>query len=908
MKRVLSLAAILFTIIVGPLAAQEFGPLEPRESVTLYKDGERWIRERFRWFLEERSTPDGIPEGARESAWSQARAMSVHRPRVPLSKTGATAASTWTNIGPSNIGGRITGIAIHPTNPDIVWFTGADGGVWKSTNGGANYTPVSDDLPTLAMGSIAVDPNNPTTIWVGTGEANGSGDCYPGVGVVVSRDNGATWAISGSKPASNIARMLVDVSDSRIILCASRTGLFRSTNAGSTWVSVLSGFVSDVTQDTSAPAIMYVGVQGSGVQKSTDHGATWSLLPTGLPKDSTGRVGISLCRQHPSVIWSVAVSSKGSGLLAVVKSTDGGATWTRTPKASTPNFFGSQGWYNIAIAADPVNPDIVLVGGVGLYRTTNGGTAWSSVASLHVDQHALEYSRSNPSIVYAGNDGGIYKSTNGGASFVSQNVNLPITQFYELGVALQAPTKMVGGTQDNGSKRRATASSIWLTATGGDGGYAIIDYTDTSIIYTEYQNGSHNRTTDGGKSWTSINKGLYGSSPWVTPVMIHPTDPAVLFTCTNRQFYKTTNRGTQWFPFHGSMDSSSTIKSMTIAQADPRIMLLGYTSGKVWKTTDAGATWRLANTGLPTGNVTDVLINPLNTQVHYCTYSGYSTNSVFKTIDGGTRWFSIAGNLPAVPKNAIEINPRDTSQLFVGTDFGVYTTTDGGATWQILGDGMPKVVVVDLELHPTGLLRAATHGRSIYELAVTIPVELASFTAEPMGHAALLRWRTITETNNSGFVVQRREAATWVDVAFVPGQGSTLATHDYEYLDESGTRTGRVWYRLRQVDHDGTHEESPEVAVDFTGVSDGGFVLDQNFPNPCAPVSTVVFRIPGAATAGILLTDAAGRTVREIAVTDRVAGAHAVHIDATPLSAGTYFYHLLVDGVVRQTRCMVVLH
>jgi hypothetical protein len=356
------------------------------------------------------------------------------------------------------------------------------------------------------------------------------------------------------------------------------------------------------------------------------------------------------------------------------------------------------------------------------------------------------------------------------------------------------------------------------------------------------------------------------------------------------------------------MDSSSSIKVIAISKGDARLMLIGFTSGKIWKTLNSGASWQNVSTGLPSGTVTDILFDPLRPEVFYCCYSGYTTSSVFKTVNGGAKWFSIAGNLPAIPKTSLEINPRDTSNIFIGTDFGVYSTTNGGTTWQILGDGMPKAVVVDLELHPSGVLRAATHGRSIYELAVTVPVELVAFTAEQAGRDVLLRWRTQSETNNAGFVIQRRTGVTgWEDIGYTPGQGSSMATHDYEYHDGTPPNADELVYRLKQMDIDGSFEYSPEARLDYTSRSAADFALDQNYPNPCNPVTTIAYRIPSAGDARITVTDANGRTIGEYDASFRHPGSYVAHLDTAAFPTGTYFYHLVVDGVTRMTKSMVVL-
>jgi photosystem II stability/assembly factor-like uncharacterized protein len=918
MKFVSSLMLLLG--IALPLAAQTpvpYNSVEPEETLSLYRDSEDWIRERYRWFLETRVESDGsIPEGARMRAWRQTQQMSVYRPPAALAKQNSSTAASWVNVGPTNIGGRLTGIAIHPTDPDIVYFTAADGGVWKSTNATSlayTFEPISDNLPTMAMGSIDIDPNNPDIIYVGTGEANGSADSYPGVGVAKSTDGGATWDIVSDNFARNIGAIKVHKTQDTIVFAAARQGLFRSTDAGVTWEKTRGGVAHDLVLHPTVDSLLYAAVQGEGILRSHDHGVTWEVLDMGIGKDSIGRCAVDLCLTQPEIIYAILTGSKDpyrNKTLALMKSTDGGDTWLRTLPAVNPqNFFNTYGWYNCEIGVHPTNPDRVLVGGVGLYLSMNGGESFSPRGGLHVDQHAIEYSPTAPDICYVGNDGGIYISGSGGITFASLNDDLEITQFYELGMSLPKPDMIMGGTQDNGSNRRPLGNTLWDHETGGDGGYCILDYADTLVMYAEYQYGSHLRSTDGGRRWTSINNGLYGKGRWVTPVAQHPTEPEILFTATTKQLYKTTNRGDLWLPFHGNMDSSKSVNYIAISPLNPDIMYIGYTNGTIWKSIDAGSSWEERSEGLPSGrNTNDIIFHPTDVSTVYACFSHYIEESVFKSTDGGETWESISGNLPGIPTNALAINPGIPDELFVGTDFGVYATRDGGENWEILGDGMPKVVVVDLELHPaTGTLYAATHGRSIYALTVALSVELMNFSARRDGAQVLLDWRTSFESSNRGFSVERRtDFGDWQEIGFVAGHGHSAAVQMYDFTDSDLPASRVLRYRLKQIDLDGSVEYSQEIPVEMNNATAHGFVLEQNYPNPFNPVTTIRYTLPQTQEVELYVTDALGMRIATLVERTQHAGAHHVFFDAARLPSGAYFYHL-VSGDTRITRKMMVL-
>ncbi|MBE0645426.1 MAG: T9SS type A sorting domain-containing protein [Bacteroidetes bacterium] len=913
-------AFFMLLALTSPLAAQNLIPynsVEPQEELRLYRDSERWVRERYRWFREHRVDENGnVPEGVREQAWRDSKKLSVYKPAVRLAKGAGTSDGTWINIGPKNIGGRITGIAIHPTNPDIVYFTAADGGVWKSVNGTSlafEATPVSDDLPTLAMGSIDIDPNNPDIIWVGTGEANGSADSYAGVGVVRSTDAGATWEVMGGSAMKNIGAIRVHKTDGNIIVAASRQGIYRTEDGGANWVRTRTGTAHDLVLHPTIDSLMYGAVQGAGVVRSTNSGLTWEDLDMGIGKDSIGRIAIDLCLTKPEIMYALIVGAKGTlanKTFAVMKSTDAGETWERTMSATSPtNFTSTYGWYNCEIAVHPTDPNKILCGGVGLYLSLNGGLTFQTRSGIHVDHHAIEFSPSAPDVCYNGNDGGFYISGSGGISFTSLNADLPITQFYELGISYPVPGMIMGGTQDNGSNRRPTSGEIWEHETGGDGAYCMLDYSDSLIMYSEYQNGSHLRSTDGGVRWSSLNKGLFGSGLWVTPTAIHPTEPEIIFTATTKQLYKSTDRGDLWVPFHSNMDSSKSINYIALSPHNGDIMFVGYTNGRVWMSTDAGSRWENVSTGLPGRNVTDIIFDPVDVNTVYTSFSGYSKENVYKTTDLGTTWEKISGNLPSLPVNGLEINPGKAAQLFAGTDFGVYTTLDGGETWEICGEGMPKVVVVDLELHPTtGILYAATHGRSIYALQVATSVKLLSFAARRDGDQVRLDWQTSFESDNRGFSIERAAGlGGWEELAFIDSRGASAAVQRYAYADASiPTGMTQLRYRLKQVAMDGGIEYSQEIPVEMSDAIAEDFVLEQNYPNPFNPSTTIRYTLPRTSQVRLYITDALGNTLRSLEDRVQHAGVHTVILDASDLSNGAYFYHLEYEGT-RVTRKMLLM-
>jgi len=477
-------------------------------------------------FYLQRAYPlDTIPKQAILRAYEQARALQrqVSKESLP----------TWQPGGPYNIGGRITAIAVDPSNPLIVYAGAADGGVLKSTDGGLHWTPIFDEMPSLSIGALAVDPTDPSKIYVETGEANSSGDSFDGDGVYMSPDGGSTWVHLGLEQTRHINRIVINPQNPQVLYVAAmgslfstnpERGVYRSTDGGQTWERVL--FVSDSTGcidlviNPQNPDILYAAmwerirrpwmrkVAGptSGIYRSTDGGNTWELLTNGLPQGANvGRIGLAIAPTNPQVLYAIYADHPGY-FMGVYKTTDGGNTWFRVNDAVLSDLFSSYGWYFGNIRVDPTNENVVYALGLDLYRSTNGGNSWQNLSgySVHVDQHDLWIDPQNPQHLILGNDGGIYLSSNGGLSW-QKSTDLPITQFYRVTVDFQNPERIYGGTQDNGTMRTLTGGLYdWNIIYWGDGFFCIVDFTNPNIIYAGAATGGLWKSTSGGVSWTPI--------------------------------------------------------------------------------------------------------------------------------------------------------------------------------------------------------------------------------------------------------------------------------------------------------------------------------------------------------------------------------------------------------------------
>jgi photosystem II stability/assembly factor-like uncharacterized protein len=725
------------------------------------------------------------------------------------------------------VSGRVTCLAIHPTNPNIIYIGGADGGVWKTTNGGNSWTPLTDNQASLSLGALALDPQNPNIVYAGTGEANYSGDSYNGIGILKSADGGLTWTHIGLSNLPRIIKILVDPIDTRIVYAAGSLGVYKTTDGGNKWSPIFATALSERAHDLifspTSSRTLYAGIGGSqsqatGVYKSTDAGTTWTPIRNGLPSPTAiVRISLTISPATPQILYAAIHgpgARDGSDTSRVYKTTDGGANWFAL--SSAPDWGGDQGWYNNIIGVHPQNPDIVFVGGVQLYRSTDGGKTWINVvrssdgSTIHVDQHAIAFFAQDPNQVVVGNDGGMYRSTNIGSTWINLNTNLALTQFYAVGTDPQNAKRSYGGTQDNGSQMGTEGNIVWDRMLGGDGGVVVVDYTNSNIIYAETQYGSHYKSTNGGQTFSSINRGIPRRGAWITPVVMDPKTPSTLYTTTTR-VYKTTNSGSNWFAISDSFRSPSTIQAMAIAPTDPNTLYIGKGS-TVWKTTTGGATWTKDSIGLPIRSITDITIDDRSSRTVYVTYSSYAdVGHVYRTTNGGSTWQNITANLPPIPVNALVIHPDFSNILFVATDLGVFYTTNGGVLWEPLMNGFPNVVVDGIAITRDKRLRAATHGRGMYELDINtfttdvtpnvfeMSFELSQNYPNPFNPATTIKYRVPF----SGIVKLEVYDVLGRLVTTLVNEVKERGTY-YTTFDAATFASGVYFYRMRAGDYSET--------------------------------------------------------------------------------------------------------
>ena len=739
--------------------------------------------QREEWFYTQRAYPlPHIPTGARlkgiaeiDRINAQAQALRQQGAAGPGNSITLKTlqVGSWMSIGPQPTSGgttfvtagRVNSIAIDPKNSNTLYVGAAEGGVWKATDGGATWTALTDGQASMANGAIALDPNNSDIIYVGTGEENFAIDSYYGAGILKSTDAGVTWTnIVGPFLHAYIGGMAVNPSNSQVLLCSSDTGIWRSADGANTWTSVLKGTGTAVLFDPTNGQIAYAalgspfGAFENGVYKSLDGGQTWQSLrgsgANALPITDVGRISLSIAASSPSTLFAAVHNYSDGSLLDIFKTTDGGSLWNPT---HAPDICAATGqcWYDMTVRVNPTNPDVVFAGGqTSIIRTVDGGITWVDVTFsgfnqqqfIHPDYHDLQYTPDGGTL-YIANDGGMYSTTditNAVVNWTELNDSLSITQFYP-GVAIHpSNTNMaLAGTQDNGLQR-FDGNPSWDYVNCGDGGYSAIDRIVPATGYTACVSGDIvDKTPDFGNTWIPSE---YGIDPqdrrqFVSPLSIDPSNSRTLYFGTYR-VWQTRDGAGSWFAISPDLTAGdgATITAVTVAPSDPNIVYAGTSNGKVQETNNAlagpNASWVDRTAGLAARTLTSIAVDPIDSGTAYVTYSGFLNSTVkpskhvYKTTDGGAQWTDISGNLPDLPVNSLAVDPDLPDTLYIGTDAGVMVTTNGGVAWSTLGNGMPRVVVQAVVLHrPARILRAATHGRGVWD--ILIPLSSTSPSGDP---------------------------------------------------------------------------------------------------------------------------------------------------------------------------------
>ncbi len=748
-------------------------------KATGWKQFKRW-----EWYWEYRVDPQ-------TGAFPTTSAAEEYQKYVLQNPEGSRSPSgNWTSMGPSwsNGGyagiGRLNCVAFRPGDVNTIYAGAASGGIWKSTDGGNLWTPLGDNNAVLGVSDIIVinqGGSNPDALYIATGDKDGGSMWSLGgqqsndnnsVGVLKSTDGGATWNTTGltfsASQKITISRLILDPnSGGQIIYAATSNGIYKTTNGGSTWPLNYGTNIHfiDMEMNPSNSSTLYASTYSywgtPQIYYTTNGGTNWYAATT--PFVSTDkRVDLAVTAANSTYVYAV-VANRSGGLSYVCRSTNTGTIFSTVyTGSSTTNLLslyanesggtGGQGGYDLAIAVSPTNANEVYVGGINTHKSTNGGTSWTCVSCwttmssynninpqapvIHADQHFIAFQ--NSSTMYICNDGGLYKTTNGGSSWTDKTNTMVISQLYRLGVSQTVGGDVITGLQDNGTKVLATGPG-WVDVIGGDGMECIIDHTNVNVQYGTVYYGDIYKTNNYWGSASQINP---ANGAWVTPYVMHPTNNLML-VAGYADVWTTWDGGNNWSKVSNNLVGGGTpipyLRSVAVAPSNTNVIYAANLTN-IWKTTNGGGSWIPITSGLPIGNsnITYITVKNNDPNTVWLSFGGYNSNGVYQTTNGGTTWTNISSGLPQLPVMCVIQNTQNTTQdeLYVGTDVGVYVKV-GSANWAPFSTGLPKVVVTELDIYydatpSNSRIRAATFGRGLWEsdLYSAVAPPVADFSAD----------------------------------------------------------------------------------------------------------------------------------------------------------------------------------
>ena len=843
-----------------------------------------------------------------------------------------SANGSWSFIGPNTANlnnpsadllgnGRVDRMAFHPTDANTIYVGTPSGGLWRTTNGGANWTPLSNFIPSLGVSGIVVDHSNPTTLYVLTGDGDAfvsgyfvfnAGYIRLSVGVLVSYDAGVTWQPTGQMSSVDFCgyRLIQDPNNTDILIAATSDGIYRTTDAGGTWTQVQTGRMYDVEFKPGSPTTVYASGKGT-FYYSTNTGATWNTATFDHALCSGGRVQIAVTANSTAKVYLLAGPSTGggTGFCGFYVSTNSGVNFTRT--TTSPNILGDesgtsgdQSEYDLGVAVNPGDNQKVVTCGLVIWRSTNGGTSFfdgttyreSGGNYIHPDCHDVEYNPLN-NYVYAGTDGGFYKSIDNGATWTNLFAGINTAQFYHFDDYDADANILLGGCQDNGIKYRPSATSNFSQIYCCDGGDAAIDYTDGTKGFAVY-----NQAIIHYNNFTTTSPTSVTSSGYYPQIELNTSNPNILYYSYSRVVKYDFTAGT--FTTLGSSSILGGWVVRTCPSNNSRIYTAGgssafASSGEMFMTADGGTTWSTIsnNTGFPVSfpRISDIGVKPTNSPQVYACFSGYTAGlKVLYSSDAGSNWTNISYDLPNIPIWSIEVDQNNN--VYVGGDIGVYYHASGSTVWEPFYNNMPNVPVSDLAINETAdQLMGATFGRGIWKtpLRAACPTDLflaANVSGEYFRSAS-------NSINMSGAVV----GGDGTSAVLRSGNYITLAT-GFQANSDPGSKflaylgpcdsgmppvfapqqnAGPVFppelsaYEMKMTRHDGT--------LEVTTGSNGR--------------KAVLLRLFADGTVRILLARANGQFIRDVVNFTGVMGETTYDLGGA-LNPGNYFLYLVVNGKV----------
>ncbi|MFD2568442.1 T9SS type A sorting domain-containing protein [Pseudotenacibaculum haliotis] len=672
------------------------------------KPFERW---KYHWsfFLDE--------QGRVESPQALWDAWKIKNERN-ASENRSSDVSNWTSMGPyahtntaswSSGQGRVNVITEDPNNSNVLYAGAPAGGIWKSTDAGVNWAPLTDHLPQIGVSGIAVDHTNSDVIYIATGDDDAN-DSYA-VGVWKSTDGGATWNTTGTitPTPSSMNEIYLFPNDANTVMVATSAGVFKSTNGGSTWTQKSNINARSLKMKPGDETTWYA-VSSNQFFKSTDSGESFQeVVITGVPGAS--RLEIDVTPANANYVYLLRAGS-GSSFGGVFRSTDSGSNFTKTTETSDI-FESTQAWYDMALGVSDTDENTLFVGVLNVWRSTNGGNNFSKINNwsspndpsyTHADIHFLRYFNGR---LYAGTDGGAYVSSDDGNNFTDLTESMVIGQFYRISVAAQSSGNIVGGLQDNGGY--AFSDNNWNNYHGADGMDCAVNPTnkDNYFGFVQYGGALH-ITYDGGKTRTGgvgSPSGISGN--WVTPLAA--SSEGDLYAGYN-QLYRL--EGGAWsqvsnFSFGGNL------VNVKVSPRNPNV-IIATRGSTIYRSIDKGANFESFFTGAGTINAID--FSSTDEAFYFVTNNGAYKVANAVGPSWTFTWQTIGTNAPSESKLSIKHHARSgNNTIYMGTSLGVYFMNDDDTEWQTYDNNLPNVAIRDLEINEEDAkLFAATYGRGVF--------------------------------------------------------------------------------------------------------------------------------------------------------------------------------------------------
>lgn len=721
----------------------------------------------------------------------------------------------WTGMGPSSSSsgysgiGRVNCIAFHPTNSSIIWLGTPAGGLWKTTNGGSTWVPQTDNLTVIGITAIAIDPVNPNNMYIATGDAFGWHTNT--IGILKSTNGGVSWTSTGwSTDVTSflqIRQLIVHPTAPNTLLAATSIGLYLTTDGGANWTEVIDADMWDVKFKPGTPSTVYAASRTT-VYRSTNTGAAWTASGTIA---NSSRIALAVTPANSNFV--ALVSSNGEGAFnGLYASSNSGSTYTL--RSNSPNILSSsnsgsgttgQGGYDLCISISPTNANIIFIGGVNLWKSTNGGSSWNIInywqsfenpagsQVVHADKHCLVWQ--NNTTLFQGNDGGIYRSTNSGTSWTDISNTLVNSQLYRIGVS-QSDNKVLCGLQDNSTKLRSASGNWTDAASTGDGMECAIHPTNSNIMYSESYYGELIRSTDGGVSWVDIQNNIPGNpeGDWVTPFLLSPANASTIFAGYN-EVYRSTNQGNSWIAISSGLSPQEKLTSLAVAPSNANTIYAANSSA-IFRTTNGGSSWTNVTGNLPVSvaNITYIAVDPVNANRIYVTMGNYAVSAkVFRSTTGGSSWTNFSGSLPNLPANCIAYQAGTDEGLYVGLDIGVYYRNASMSDWVLFNTGLPNTIVKELEIRTSaGKIRAATFGRGLWEsdLFGNTVASVLNVTPESRNVAATSGSTTFNINSNVTWSVS--DDQPWLTVTPANGTNGGILSASFSGNSGADSRTATI--------------------------------------------------------------------------------------------------------------------